>query len=114
MPKNTVQEINTRNVAIQDAYKEAILVPLRVMETAFSGFELIRNMVDKGNPSSVSDAAVGSLALVACIKGAFLNVKINTSGVDDKIFIKSVLSKGTEILSKALIEGENIHEIVDL
>lgn len=113
LPKNTVEEINTRNGAIQDAFKGAILVPLRVMETAFSGFELIRNMVEKGNPSSVSDAAVGSLALIAAINGAFLNVKINTSGVEDKIFIGTVLSKGTEIVQKSRNEVEYIQKVVD-
>ena len=113
LPKNTVEEINTRNAAIQDAFKEAILVPLRVMETAYSGFDLIRNMVEKGNPSSVSDAAVGSLALLAAINGAFLNVKINSSGVEDKKFISSVLSKGDEILSKSRTEGEYIQKVVD-
>jgi glutamate formiminotransferase/formiminotetrahydrofolate cyclodeaminase len=113
LPKNTMEEINKRNVAIQDAFKEAILVPLRVMETAYSGFDLIRNMVEKGNPSSVSDAAVGSLALLAAINGAFLNVKINSSGVEDKEFISSVLIKGNEILSKSRTEGEYIQKVVD-
>jgi glutamate formiminotransferase/formiminotetrahydrofolate cyclodeaminase len=83
------------------------------METAYSGFDLIRNMVEKGNPSSVSDAAVGSLALLACIKGAFLNVKINASGVDDKIFIDTIILKGVEIVSNACTEDENIQKIVE-
>ena len=113
MPKTTGEEIMKRNGALQNAYKEAILVPLQVMETAYSGFDLIRNMVEKGNPSSVSDAAVGSLALLACIKGAFLNVKINASGVDDKIFIDTSILKGAEILSNACTEDENIQKIVD-
>ena len=113
LPKNTMEEINKRNDAIQDAFKEAILVPLRVMETAYSGFDLIRKMVEKGNPSSVSDAAVGSLALLAAINGAFLNVKINSSGVEDEKFISLVLSKGNEILSKSRNEGEYIQKVVD-
>lgn len=113
MPKSTEEEVKSRNDAIQNAFKEAILVPLRVMETAFSGFDLIRNMVEKGNPSSVSDAAVGSLALLAAIKGAFLNIRINSSGVDDKIFISSVISKGSGIVTKALTENDSIQKFVD-
>ena len=113
MPKTTGEEISKRNDAVQNAFKEAILVPFRVMETAYSGFGLIRNMVEKGNPSSVSDAAVGALALLACIKGAFLNVKINSAAVEDKAFIDSVLSRGTDIVLKAQTEQENIQNIFD-
>ena len=58
------------------------------METAFRGFELIRYMVENGNPNSVTDAAVGALAIRSCIKGAFLNVKINISGLGDKSYIR--------------------------
>ena len=64
-----------------------LLVPFKVMETAFSGFELIKEMVENGNPNSVTDAGVGALALRSCIKGAFLNVKINASGLKDKDFV---------------------------
>ena len=30
------------------------------METAFSAFELIEEMVEKGNPNSITDAGVGA------------------------------------------------------
>ena len=66
-----------RNEAVQTATMNAVMVPFRVMETSFSGFELIREMVVLGNPNSVADAGVGALALRACIRGAFLNVKVN-------------------------------------
>ena len=108
MPKTNVEEISKRNDAVQDAYKEAILVPLRVMETAYSGFELIRNMVEKGNPSSVSDAAVGAIALLACIRGAFLNIKTNAPGLEDKDFLKEILLSGAGIESKAITEQKRI------
>ncbi len=71
------------------------------METAFEAFGLINEMAEKGNPNSISDAGVGALALRACIKGAFLNVKINAAGIKDKDFVKVVIEKGTEIESKA-------------
>jgi glutamate formiminotransferase/formiminotetrahydrofolate cyclodeaminase len=67
------------------------------METAFSAFGLIRHMVEKGNPNSVTDAGVGCLALRACIRGAYLNVKVNASGLIDREFAESMLKKGGEI-----------------
>ncbi|TFG43058.1 MAG: glutamate formimidoyltransferase, partial [Bacteroidia bacterium] len=53
LPKKTDEEIQARKSAVQEATKNAILVPFKVMETAFSGFSLIREMVEKGNPNSV-------------------------------------------------------------
>ena len=70
------------------------------METAFSGFELIGEMVEKGNPNSISDAGVGALALRSCVKGAFLNVKINASSLNDKDFISRIISQGNDLESK--------------
>ena len=59
-------------------------------------------MVEKGNPNSVTDAGVGALALRACIKGAFLNVRINASGLNDKDFTEKIISKGEDIELKTL------------
>ena len=83
------------------------------METAFSGFGLIREMVENGNPNSVSDAGVGALALRSCIKGAFLNVKINASGLEDKLFVKELVNKAKDIVQKAKSEEESVLKIIE-
>jgi len=101
-PKKTEEEKKLRYISIQDATKNAILVPLKVMETAFAGFELVNEMVEKGNPNSITDAGVGALAIRSCIRGAFLNVKINASGLHDKDFVNTVLTKGEDLESKAI------------
>ena len=108
LPKKTEEEKKMRDHAIQEATKNASLIPLRVMETAFSGFELINEMVEKGNPNSITDAGVGALALRSCIKGAFLNVKINASGLYDKGFVNSIIAKGEDLESKAAAAEEAI------
>ncbi|MCE5347823.1 MAG: glutamate formimidoyltransferase [Bacteroidales bacterium] len=114
LPKKTEEEKIIRKKAVQDATKNAIMVPLNVMETAFSGFELIKEMVEKGNPNSVTDAGVGALALRSCIKGAFLNVKINASGLEDKSFVKEILMKGGAIENMAMIQEEMILRQVEI
>ena len=108
LPKKTVEEISVRKSSVQEATRNAILVPFKVMETAFSGFELISEMVEKGNPNSVTDAAVGALAIRSCIRGAFLNVKINASGLEDKEFVKELLKKGQAFESEAFNAEEAI------
>jgi glutamate formiminotransferase/formiminotetrahydrofolate cyclodeaminase len=89
------------------------MVPFSVMETAFNGFELIKAMVEKGNPNSVTDAGVGALALRSCIKGAFLNIRVNTSGLTDKTFVSEIISKASAIEKKAEEEELSILKIVN-
>lgn len=113
LPKKTGEEKKIRKDAIQDALKSVIQVPLKVMETAYSCFGLIREMVEEGNPNSVTDAGVGALALRACIKGAYLNVKINASDLEDKEFVKEILIRGCDIDSKAKMEEDAIMKMVE-
>jgi glutamate formiminotransferase / formiminotetrahydrofolate cyclodeaminase len=113
LSKKTEEDQKHRKSAIQDATKAIILVPLKVMEAAYSGFGLIREMVEEGNPNSVTDAGVGALAIRACIKGAYLNVRINSSTLEDKDFVKEALIKSCDIDSKAKMEEEAIMKMVE-
>jgi glutamate formiminotransferase/formiminotetrahydrofolate cyclodeaminase len=112
LPKNGEAEKKIRSDAVQSATKSATLVPFMVMETAFRGFELIRAMVETGNPNSITDAGVGALALHSCIKGAGLNVKVNASGLEDKTFAAEIISKAHLLESKAADEEEAIIKMV--
>jgi glutamate formiminotransferase / formiminotetrahydrofolate cyclodeaminase len=113
LPKKSEEDYKIRNVAIQEATRNAILVPFKTMETAFSAFELIREMVENGNPNSVTDAGVGALALRSCIRGSFLNVKINAKGLDDRAFANEIISLGCNIDTKAIMEEEAILKLVE-
>jgi len=93
LPKSNEQENAERKKAIQSATKNAIEVPLKVMQLACDSLEVIRAMAENGNPNSVSDAGVGALCVRTAVEGAFLNVKINASGCEDKTFLEEVLKK---------------------
>jgi len=84
LPKKTDEEKVARVAAVEAATLQASLVPLTVMKESFRVFDLLREMTEKGNPNSVTDGAVGVLAVRACIRGAFLNVKINVKGLKDR------------------------------
>jgi glutamate formiminotransferase/formiminotetrahydrofolate cyclodeaminase len=113
LPKKSDEEKRLRDIAIQKASKEATLVPFKVMETAFSGFGLIREMVEKGNPNSITDAGVGALALRSCIRGAFLNVRINASGLQDKDFVMTIITRGEALEAKAINEEAEILNFIN-
>ncbi|MFT4758840.1 MAG: glutamate formiminotransferase/formiminotetrahydrofolate cyclodeaminase [Paraglaciecola sp.] len=101
MPKSSDAEKMARNDAMQAATKYAIEVPLKVMELSLQTFEVIQAMAEKGNPSSVTDAAVGGLCARAAVHGAYLNVKVNTGDLDDKVFVKQALAKGLKMTKEA-------------
>jgi glutamate formiminotransferase/formiminotetrahydrofolate cyclodeaminase len=113
LPKGTAEEKIARQEAIQDATKYAIEVPFKVMELGYKSFELIKAMAAIGNPNSVTDAAVGGLCARAAIRGAYLNVRINTGDLKDKAFVEDILAKGKKIVEAAESAENELMEIVE-
>lgn len=113
LPKSTDEEKQLRMDTIQLATKYAIEVPYQVMELSWASMEIVKAMAENGNPSSVSDAGVGALCARSAVMGAYLNVKINASGLNDKLYTGEILRKGKEIQEKAMKAETEILEIVN-
>jgi glutamate formiminotransferase/formiminotetrahydrofolate cyclodeaminase len=113
LPKTTPEEKTARKTAIQDATKLAIEVPFQVMQAAFASMDLIKAMAETGNPNSVSDAGVGALCARSAVMGAFMNVRINASGYEDKGFVENTLARGKEIEAAAIARETAILKIVN-
>jgi len=111
--KGTEEEKAARDQAIQQATKYAIEVPFRVMKLSYDCMEVIKAMAETGNPNSVTDAGVGALAARSAVMGAFLNVKINASGLKDKDFVKKVIQQGVEIEQKTIEAEQSILALVN-
>lgn len=111
LPKSTDEEKKKRTQCIQEATKYAIEVPFKVMQLSFESLDLIKTMAIEGNPNSVSDAGVGALCARSAVIGAFMNVRINASGLDDKKFVDEIISKG-KLIEKQTIAAET--EILSL
>ena len=111
MPKGSDEEKAARSSAVEEATKKAAMVPLTVMKEAFKTFDLLGEMVKKGNPSSITDAAVGVLATRACIRGAYLNVRVNVKGLKDRAFAEKLVAEGMEIEERTAVTE---HEIIAL
>jgi glutamate formiminotransferase/formiminotetrahydrofolate cyclodeaminase len=113
LPKGNDEEKKVRSEAIQSATKLAIITPYKVMQLALESMELMKVMVEQGNPNSVTDAAVGALCARTAVIGAFMNVRINASGYNDKAFINDIISKGKEIQEKAIALENEIRLLAD-
>lgn len=113
LPKNSDQEKAIRDQAIQDATRYATEVPFKTMEKALSSFDVIKAMAETGNPNSVTDAGVGALCARSAVMGAFLNVKINASGLKDKNFASEIISKAEAIQQQAKALEEEVLNLVN-
>ena len=100
LPKNTDLEKEKRNQAIEESNQYAAQIPFNVMQTIFESLELIKQMTENGNPNSITDAGVAMLCARSGIIGAFLNVKINASGINDKDFCNKLITEGNKIVNK--------------
>ena len=113
LPKSTDEEKLIRTNAIQEATKFAIEIPFQVMSASYNSMEVIKTMAEIGNPNSVSDAGVGAMCARSAVMGAFMNVRINTNGYNDKVYVAEILKRGKEIENKAIALEEVILKIVD-
>lgn len=113
LPKSTDEEKQVRQRAIQDATRVAIEVPFRVMEASYGSMEVIKAMAETGNPNSVSDAGVGALCARTSVMGAYMNVRINAAGLEDRDFVTDILARGREIENKAIALEQDILTIVN-
>lgn len=113
MPKSSDDEKAARKSAMDAATRNAIEVPLKVMETCLASMEVIKEMAVSGNPNSASDAGVGALCARTAVQGAGLNVRINCVGFDDETFVENALKKADDLLNKARIAETEILAAVD-
>lgn len=93
LPKNTDEEKAARTAAIQQAYKDATMVPFEIGELANQIFNLAELASRKGNQNLITDGIIAAINARAAVKSAFLNVRINLSGIKDESFVAELTSK---------------------
>lgn len=113
LPKNSDQEKAIRTQAIQEATKYATEIPFNTMEKALASFDVIKAMATTGNPNSVTDAGVGALCARSAVMGAFLNVKINASGLKDKDYVAEIIGKAEAMEQQAKTLEDEILKLVN-
>jgi glutamate formiminotransferase/formiminotetrahydrofolate cyclodeaminase len=113
LPKGSDKEKAARKTAIQEATKFAIEIPFRVMELSHQSLEIIQAMAEIGNPNSVSDAGVGALCARSAVMGAFMNVRINAAGYEDKKYVDEIVARGKAIEIKTIAKEAEILKVVN-
>jgi formiminotetrahydrofolate cyclodeaminase len=107
MPKGTEAEKTGRARAVQDAFKQAALVPLGAARAAVALMDLGRIVIAKGNPNAASDGAAGVLAARMAARAAVYNVRINLGSIKDETFNAELRREADRLEAEAdRLEGE--------
>jgi len=102
LPQSSPEEKTIKANVVQEANLYAIRVPWEVAKLSYRVMELALQLVNEGNPNSVSDVGVAGEVGMAAIRGACLNILINLPGVkSDDSFVKDMNTKMDALIPKA-------------
>jgi formiminotetrahydrofolate cyclodeaminase len=104
LPKTNEEERRKRKEEIQKSLRKAADPPLFTAATSLKVMKLCQEVVEKGNPNAISDAAVGALLADAALWGGMFNVLINLSALEDKKYVQKMKKE----LKRLTLEAEKI------
>jgi glutamate formiminotransferase/formiminotetrahydrofolate cyclodeaminase len=113
MKKNTDEQKLEREKAVEEASKQATLVPMNVLERSVEALELSKEVALHGNKNSISDAGVAGLAAQAAAEGAYYNVRINLPNIQDEKFKSNTRKKADSLKKKSEKLSKGIKEIIE-
>jgi formiminotetrahydrofolate cyclodeaminase len=112
MPKDTDEQKTARKAAVQQALKHATLVPFKTMEYSAAALKLFERAAGNTNPTAASDNGVGILCLKSALHGAWMNVRINLSSINDQEFFKEIDEKSKVLLNESTALADSLYERV--
>jgi formiminotetrahydrofolate cyclodeaminase len=112
MPKETADQKEHRQLALQDAFKHAADVPLETARKCMQILDFAHILAEKGNKNSISDAAVSALMAQTGLQAAMLNVRINLCSIKDMEYVQKVTVELDELLRNAMEKSAEILGIV--
>lgn len=112
MPRDMDADKQRRSEAIQDALKQATLVPLECARACVEVIDLSLVAAEKGNKNVISDAGVAVVAAHAALRSAALNVRVNTGVIRDEAFVTSALQDLANLMSGVDQRTEQTYQLV--
>ena len=75
---------------IQEAFIKAAEIPGETAQHCITLISYIREVAEKGNKNSITDAGVAALMAHTAFQSALLNVKINLKEINDDAYVKKM------------------------
>lgn len=108
LPKNTKEQINYRNNAIQDATLFSIDIPFKTAKKSLKALNIIDYILEYGNQNTITDLGVGVLMLYTGVEGAVLNVKVNLKSLENQELKEYYNKECQSILNQAILIKDSI------
>jgi len=101
MPKETDQDKAARKEAIQNAAKNATMVPLNICRTCVELIKQANRLSRFGNKMAISDVGVGAYVCEAAMRACMLSVDINIPSIKDQDFVTNVVNERARLFTEA-------------
>ena len=101
-----------RAETLEACLRTAAAPPMEVLELTARTVELLRSFADMGSPLAVSDAAVGAALAAAALRGAEINVRVNTRLMRDRTAAAALDDRARTIAESALRRAEAVYNDV--
>ena len=112
MPRETEEEKAEKARVMAIVLKDACSVPMEIMEKCCEAIDIIAEFAAKGSALAISDAGVGVAFCKAALKGASLNVYINTKSMADKELAAELNAKCDSMLAEYTVKADQIFDSV--
>ena len=112
MPKNTEEEKAEKARVMEIVLRDACSVPMEIMEKCCEAIDIIAVFAEKGSVIAISDAGVGAAFAKAALKGASLNVYINTKSMADRALAAELNAKCDRMLEEYSGKADAIFDSV--
>ena len=101
-----------RDAIMEKCLKDAAAVPFKILELCGKAIDLQEEFANKGSKIMISDAATGVALLSGAMKGAAVNVKVNTKLMKDRDYANELDCKVEELLNKYIPKADRIYSEV--
>jgi formiminotetrahydrofolate cyclodeaminase len=112
LPKETEAQKAEKDKILGEALHMACTAPLKIMEKCCVAIDMHREFAAKGSRLAVSDAGVGVAFCKAALKGASLNVFINTKAMKDREYARNINERAHDMLKQYEKAADEIFDSV--
>ena len=102
----------SREETMERCLKIAADVPMRILRACCKVIDLQKGFAEKGSALAVSDAGCGVVYAKAAMRGAALNVMINTKSMKDRAFADDLNDEVKSLLDKYGKAADQVYEYV--
>ena len=111
LPHSTEAERLKRQMALEQATRGALAVPMRVAESAVTVLELLDELSEIARTRLLSDLAVGAQMGLAAVRGAASIAEANLLEIPDREFVENCRRQVAELVGRGEEIAEGIAEL---